>query len=181
MSPAPGPDPVPGSGPAPGPDPVPDPAPSASPEEVRALAENLLGTVREDIGRADTKAAILLSGALAFLAVVFARDPAPPVARGFAAVLVALAGVLWGAGMLMLVAVVLPRTRIGADRTLLRDLVSGAPADVLLGRLTEAGADTTSWLLDQAGVHGQGPGRQVPLAARGRPLPGPRRGAGPLK
>ncbi|AOT61712.1 MULTISPECIES: Pycsar system effector family protein [Streptomyces] len=130
------------------------PAP-ASPEEVRALAERLLSGVREDIGRADTKAAILLSGALAFLAVVFTRDPAPLGARGAAAVLLAVAGVLWGAGMLMLVGVVLPRTRIGADRTLLRDLVSGAPAGALLDRIAEAGADTTSWLLDQASVHGQ--------------------------
>ncbi|NKY14495.1 Pycsar system effector family protein [Streptomyces somaliensis] len=131
------------------------PAPHASPEEVRALAERLLSTVREDVGRADTKAAILLSGALAFLAVLFARDPDHLAAHGFAAVLVALAAVLWSAGMLMLVGVVLPRTRIGADRTLLRDLVAGAPAGALLDRLTEAGADTTSWLLDQASVHGQ--------------------------
>lgn len=128
------------------------PAPS---NEVRALAESLLSTVREDIGRADTKAAILLSGALAFLAVVFARDPGQLAAHGAAAVLVALAGTLWGAGMLMLVAVVLPRTRVGADRTLLRDLAAGAPAAALLDRLAEAGADTTSWLLDQASVHGQ--------------------------
>ncbi|MFV2120417.1 Pycsar system effector family protein [Streptomyces sp. Act-28] len=127
----------------------------APPDEVRALAERLLSTVREDIGRADTKAAILLSGALAFLAVVFARDPAPLTAHGPAAVLVTLAAALWGAGMLMLVGVVLPRTRIGADRTLLRDLVAGAPAGALLDRLSEAGADTTSWLLDQASVHGQ--------------------------
>ncbi|URM89226.1 DUF5706 domain-containing protein [Streptomyces sp. MRC013] len=127
----------------------------ASPDEVRALAERLLSTVREDIGRADTKAAILLSGALAFLAVVFARNPAYLTAHGFAAVLVALAVALWSVGMLMLVAVVLPRTRIGADRTLLRDLIAGAPVGALLDRLTEAGADTTSWLLDQASVHGQ--------------------------
>ncbi|OEJ93897.1 Pycsar system effector family protein [Streptomyces thermolilacinus] len=130
------------------------PAPPPA-DEVRALAERLLGSVREDIGRADTKAAILLSGALAFLAVVFARDPGPLGARGPGAVLLAVAAALWGAGMLMLVGVVLPRTRVGADRTLLRDLAAGAPAGALLDRLAEAGADTTSWLLDQASVHGQ--------------------------
>ncbi|GAA4896500.1 hypothetical protein GCM10023237_13730 [Streptomyces coeruleoprunus] len=104
------------AGPAPGPDRA---------DDVRYMAERLLANVREDIGRADTKAAILLSGAIAFLAVVFARDATPLPHRGFGVVLVALGGVLWGAGVLMLVAVVLPRTRIGADRTLLRALASG--------------------------------------------------------
>ncbi|WP_228973464.1 Pycsar system effector family protein [Streptomyces sp. DH12] len=127
----------------------------APPDEIRLMAERMLTTVREDIGRADTKAAILLSGALAFLAVVFTRDPAVPATAGAGVVVLALGAVLWGAGMLMLVAVVLPRTRVGADRTLLRDLAAGAPAGVLFDRLAEAGADTTSWLLDQASVHGQ--------------------------
>ncbi|WP_262387222.1 Pycsar system effector family protein [Streptomyces sp. TRM49041] len=127
----------------------------APPDEIRLMAERMLATVREDIGRADTKAAILLSGALAFLAVVFARDPAPLPTSGPGVALVAVGGAFWGTGMLMLVSVILPRTRIGADRTLLRDLASGAPAGVLLDRLAEAGSDTTGWLLDQAGVHGQ--------------------------
>ncbi|MFJ5832883.1 Pycsar system effector family protein [Streptomyces sp. NPDC093089] len=118
------------------------------------MAERLLATVREDIGRADTKAAILLSGALAFLAVVFSGDrrPLPEAGAGLAFLLVA--GVLWTAGVLMLVSVVLPRTRIGADRTLLRELTAGPSEPVLRERLTASGADATGWLLEQASVHG---------------------------
>ncbi|MFC8172032.1 Pycsar system effector family protein [Streptomyces sp. NPDC057325] len=131
--------------------PAPAPVPS---EELRFMAERLLGTVREDIGRADTKAAILLSGALAFLAVVFSGDHGPLPAAGPALVLLTAAGVLWTAGVVMLVSVVLPRTRIGADRTLLRELTTGPSGPVLRERLVASGTDATGWLLEQAGVHG---------------------------
>ncbi|MEV4940313.1 Pycsar system effector family protein [Streptomyces zaomyceticus] len=151
--------PVPAPVPAPGradggaPNPAPGPAPVPS-EELRFMAERLLATVREDIGRADTKAAILLSGALAFLAVVFSGDRGPLPTAGPALVLLLVAGVLWTAGVLMLVSVVLPRTRIGADRTLLRELTAGPSETALRERLSASGADATGWLLEQASVHG---------------------------
>ncbi|MER7948003.1 Pycsar system effector family protein [Streptomyces sp. NPDC096079] len=118
------------------------------------MAERVLGTVREDIGRADTKAAILLSGALAFLAVVFSGDRAPLPTAGTGLAFLLAAGALWTAGVLMLVSVVLPRTRIGADRTLLRELTAGPSAPALRERLGASGTDATDWLLEQAGVHG---------------------------
>ncbi|WP_242426907.1 MULTISPECIES: Pycsar system effector family protein [unclassified Streptomyces] len=151
------------TGPGPAPDPVtsPDPAPVRAPvpvpvppEELRFMAERLLSTVREDIGRADTKAAILLSGALAFLAVVFSGERSPLPTAGVGLALLLAAGVLWTAGVLMLVSVVLPRTRVGADRTLLRELTTGPSGTELRLRLTASGTDATDWLLEQAGVHG---------------------------
>ncbi|WP_328942073.1 DUF5706 domain-containing protein [Streptomyces sp. NBC_00250] len=161
MTTAPGP--APDSGPPSGPDrsrttapaqasaPAPTPVPA---EELRFMAERLLATVREDIGRADTKAAILLSGALAFLAVVFSGDRAPWPDSGAGLVLLLVAGALWTAGVLMLVSVVLPRTRIGADRTFLRELTAGPSETALRERLAAPGADATGWLLEQASVHG---------------------------
>ncbi|MFI8768247.1 Pycsar system effector family protein [Streptomyces sp. NPDC053792] len=154
-APAPVPDRTPTPDQAPAPAPVPDQAPAPAPsEEVRFMAERLLATVREDIGRADTKAAILLSGALAFLAVVFSGDRAPLPTGGVGLAFLLAAGVLWTAGVLMLVSVVLPRTRIGADRTLLRELTAGPSAHELRERLGASGAGATDWLLEQAGVHG---------------------------
>src|SRR3712207_7669685 len=47
------------------------------------------------------------------------------------------------AGVLMFVAVVLPRTRIGAERTLLRHLTAGAPADELMNRLNASDRKST--------------------------------------
>ncbi|MFE5300025.1 Pycsar system effector family protein [Streptomyces sp. NPDC056632] len=140
---------------APGPVPAPDAA------ELRRMAEQLLTTVRDDIGRADTKAAILLSGALAFLAVVFSRDQGP-LPSGVGLVVLVAAGALWTAGVVMLVSVVLPRTRPGAERTFLRELTSGTSAASLRARLESSGADVTGWLLEQASVHG------VVLAAKYR-------------
>ncbi|MFD3942687.1 Pycsar system effector family protein [Streptomyces sp. NPDC058579] len=158
---------------APTPTPTPAPASISVPDaaDLRFMAERLLTTVREDIGRADTKAAILLSGALAFLAVVFSRDPGPLPSSGAGLALFVGAGVLWTAGVLMLVSVVLPRTRVGADRTLLRELTAGTGPDVLRDRLTASGVDVTDWLLEQASVHG------VVLAAKYRWL---RRGVSAL-
>ncbi|MEE1799284.1 Pycsar system effector family protein [Streptomyces sp. NPDC101062] len=121
--------------------------------DVRYLAERLVVSVREDIGRADTKAAILLSGAIAFCAVAFTKDglrePLAPVRLS----LLSAGGVLCVAGLLMLIAVVLPRTRIGAESTFLHDLLSGTPSDELLVRLNTTGEDVVGWLLSQASVH----------------------------
>ncbi|MFF0561153.1 Pycsar system effector family protein [Streptomyces sp. NPDC004266] len=160
-TPDPAPAPAPDRAPDPAPDRAPAPAPGQAPAtapvppgEMRFMAERLLATVREDIGRADTKAAILLSGALAFLAVVFSGDRAPLPTAGTGLALLLAAGALWTAGVLMLVSVVLPRTRVGADRTFLRELTAGPSATVLRERLGASGADATDWLLEQAGVHG---------------------------
>ncbi|MFJ6694656.1 Pycsar system effector family protein [Streptomyces sp. NPDC091272] len=121
--------------------------------DTRFVAERLLDAVREDIGRADAKAAVLLSGGLAFLAVVWAGEGAvvPP---GAALGLVVAGGVLWLVGLLMLIGVVLPRTRIGADVTFLRDLSAGVAPEVLRERLTASGADVVRWMLAEASVLG---------------------------
>ncbi|MEU6986074.1 Pycsar system effector family protein [Streptomyces sp. NPDC046324] len=164
------PTPAPAPSPPPGPTPIPTPIPaptSGTPPgpdtaDLRFMAERLLTTVREDIGRADTKAAILLSGALAFLAVVFSRDSGPLPSSGAGLALLLVAGTLWTAGVLMLVSVVLPRTRVGADRTLLRELTAGTSPEALRDRLMASGGDATDWLLEQASVHG------VVLAAKYR-------------
>ncbi|WP_267243666.1 Pycsar system effector family protein [Streptomyces sp. PR69] len=131
------------------------PGPDAPPEDVRFMAERLLASVREDIGRADAKAAILLSGAVAVLAVLVSDGGTLPPAEGSAAgPLLVAAALCWAAGLLMLVAVILPRTRIGAERTLLRDLAAHSSAEHLLARLVASRENVTGWLLDQASVHG---------------------------
>lgn len=149
--------PVPGPGhlgPAPGLS-GPDPGGGAGAvSDVRFVAERLLSSVREDIGRADAKAAILISGAVAALAVAFSRNELPMPSARPAAVVVTVGLLLCAAGVLMLVGVILPRTRTGADITFLRDLSVGTPADELLARLTESGEDVVRWLVGQAQVHG---------------------------
>lgn len=129
--------------------PLPTPTPVADESDVRYVAERLLESVREDIGRADSKAAVLLSGGLAFLAVVWTGEGAAA-RTGFAFGLVVAGGLLWLAGLLLLIGVVLPRTRIGADATFLRDLTGSTPPEALHARLTESGADVVRWLLGQA-------------------------------
>ncbi|ATW51187.1 Pycsar system effector family protein [Streptomyces peucetius] len=152
---APGPDP--GAAPArPGAPPGPEGGPSGpgTGSDVRFVAERLLNSVREDIGRADAKAAILLSGAVAALAVAFSRNELPLPAAGPAAAVVTAGLLLCAAGVLMLVGVILPRTRTGADTTFLRDLSVGTPADEILARIRESGEDVVRWLVGQAQVHG---------------------------
>lgn len=125
--------------------------PSAN--DLRYVAESLVTTVREDIARADTKAAILLSGAIAFCAVTFSKDGLPQPLPPLTLTLLTIGGLLCVAGLLMLISVVLPRTRIGADATFLRDLTTGAPSEALRARLTASGEDIVGWLLTQATVH----------------------------
>jgi hypothetical protein len=130
--------------------------------DVRYVAERLLASVREDLGRADAKAAILLSGAVALVAVLLsarrgglgADGPADGPASGAAhcaqTVFALFGGLLWAAGLVMLVAVLVPRTRIAADRTFMRDVTSGVSPAVLLPKLTESSTDVVRWTLDQA-------------------------------
>ena len=129
-------------------------APPAEPD-TRYVAERLLASVREDLGRADSKAAILVSGAVALVAMlVTGGDGAPGAGVGSGSragsVLALLGGLLWAAGVVMLVAVLLPRTRVAADRTFLRELTTGVPPEALMPKLAESGADVARWTLDQA-------------------------------
>ncbi|MDX6356101.1 MAG: hypothetical protein QOF98_3004, partial [Streptomyces sp.] len=95
---------------------------TAVPDQTGALyvAERLLGTVREDVARADTKAAVLLSGALAMPALLFGGKWSPAHASGGWLALLAVGGLLWAAGTTLLVWTILPRTgtiRPGPDVT----------------------------------------------------------------
>ncbi|MCX5151019.1 DUF5706 domain-containing protein [Streptomyces sp. NBC_00320] len=118
----------------------------------RLIAERLLASVREEIARADTKASILLSGAVALPALLLSAGhgrlgSGPAAAAGAAA---------WLAGIAMLALVILPRTGQGRGR-------SGGAADpsvaTLQSRSTDsagltaavvaAGADPGRWMLEQ--------------------------------
>ncbi|MET9146287.1 Pycsar system effector family protein [Streptomyces sp. NPDC057197] len=116
------------------------------------IAERLLGTVREDLGRADSKAAVLLSGTLALPAFLVGWHGTPGW-HGPADVWLVLAGVFWAVAVGALVGALLPRTgtvRGGDGVTYFGDLV--APRDLagLSARVAEAGRDPTRWLLVQA-------------------------------
>lgn len=116
------------------------------------IAERLLNTVREDLGRADSKAAVLLSGALALPAFLIGRHGVPEW-DGPADATLAVAGVLWGIAVVALVRALMPRTgtvRTRAGVTFFGDLL--APGDMarLSAEVTEAGRDPARWLLVQA-------------------------------
>ncbi len=117
------------------------------------VAERLLSTVREDLGRADSKAAVLLSGTLALPAFLIGWQGAPGW-RGPADVTLVLAGVLWTVAVTALVGALMPRTGTVRSRdavTYFGDLV-GARRDLagLAARVAEAGRDPAGWLLVQA-------------------------------
>ncbi|MGW1712146.1 Pycsar system effector family protein [Streptomyces sp. NPDC002156] len=121
------------------------------------VAERLLGTIREDLGRADSKAAVLLSGTLALPAFLIGWQGAPGW-QGPADVTLVLAGLLWTVSVTALVGALMPRTgtvredRQGQARvTYFGDLV-GARRDLagLTARVAEAGRDPAGWLLVQA-------------------------------
>ncbi|MFE0462039.1 Pycsar system effector family protein [Kitasatospora sp. NPDC058965] len=143
------------------PDPAAAPVPSApaavpapaAPADPAVLAERLLATVREDIGRADTKAAILLSAALALPALLLGR-PAGPHPHPLAAALLAVGGLLWAAGTGALVRAILPRTRTlrrgRGELTYFGDLLENVEAPALARRLAGAAADPLGWALVQA-------------------------------
>ncbi|GAA0287724.1 hypothetical protein GCM10009540_03750 [Streptomyces turgidiscabies] len=133
----------------------PDRSPDRSGERVsERVAERLLSTVREDLGRADSKAAVLLSGTLALPAFLIGWQGAPGW-HGPADVTLILAGLLWAVSVTALVGALMPRTgtvREGPDEvTYFGDLV-GARRDLttLAARVAEAGRDPAGWLLVQA-------------------------------
>ncbi|MEU8710637.1 MULTISPECIES: Pycsar system effector family protein [unclassified Streptomyces] len=113
------------------------------------VAERLLLTVREDVGRADVKASVLLSGAVAVPALVLGRGT--PGVSGPAAVFLAAGAVLWAAGTLLLLAVIVPRTRTlrsAPGPTFYADALA-ADTEALRGAAAAAGADRVGWLLTQ--------------------------------
>jgi hypothetical protein len=121
------------------------------PDAAHYVAERLLLTVREDLGRADVKASILLSGAVAVPALALGRGT-PAEVSGVALGLLAAGGALWAVGTLLLLAVVLPRTgtvRSGPGPTYYADALGATDLEALRRATTEAGADRVSWLLTQ--------------------------------
>ncbi|MFC1441773.1 Pycsar system effector family protein [Streptacidiphilus sp. N1-10] len=119
----------------------------------RFVAERLLATVREDVGRADTKASILLSGAVAAPALLIGgRWPAA--GGGTAATALLSAGaLLWLLGAAALVRTILPRTGTGravGDLTYFGDLLAAENPDLLVARVASAGRDPVRWLLVQS-------------------------------
>ncbi|MGW4435477.1 Pycsar system effector family protein [Streptomyces sp. NPDC004596] len=116
------------------------------------IAERLLSTVREDVGRADSKAAVLLSGTLALPAFLLGWHGAPGW-HGPADVTLVLAGALWACAVIALIGAVMPRTgtRRGRDGvTYFGDLVAARDLAGLSARVAEAGRDPAGWLLVQA-------------------------------
>ncbi|MGW6912659.1 Pycsar system effector family protein [Kitasatospora sp. NPDC054939] len=141
----------------PAPTPVPDTAtpttPPAAPDETRFVADRLLAAVREDIGRADTKASILLTAALGLPALLLGRSWPDGRPTWPAVVLLALGGVLCAAGAVALVRAILPRTGTQRDReavTYFGDLLPAGGRPALADRVTAAGRDPVGWLLVQA-------------------------------
>ncbi|GGW83943.1 Pycsar system effector family protein [Streptomyces lomondensis] len=115
------------------------------------VAERLLVTVREDLGRADVKASILLSGAVAAPALVLGRGGALPASGAALGFLVA-GGALWAAGTLLLLAVIAPRTgtlRTAPGATFYGDALGAPDAEALRAAVTRAGQDRVAWLLVQ--------------------------------
>ncbi|GAB2572126.1 hypothetical protein GCM10027168_01060 [Streptomyces capparidis] len=116
------------------------------------IAERLLSTVREDLGRADAKAAVLLSGTLALPALLIGwyGDPGSP---GLADMTLVLAGLLWVVGVAALIGALIPRTGTVRGRdgvTYFGDLTAPRDLERLTARVTEAGLDPVGWLLVQA-------------------------------
>ncbi|MEW1718443.1 Pycsar system effector family protein [Streptomyces sp. NPDC093109] len=116
------------------------------------IAERLLTTVREDLGRADTKAGVLLSAALALPAFLIGRHGAPEW-HGPADLTMVVAGVLWVVAVTALVRALMPRTGTVRDQdgvTFFADLVPPLDHARLSAEITEAGRDPVAWLLIQA-------------------------------
>ncbi|MBD0738511.1 Pycsar system effector family protein [Streptomyces sp. CBMA29] len=125
---------------------------AADSEDGLYVAERLLGTVRDELQRADTKASVLLSGALALPALLFSgRWSADRLAGGWLGLFVA-GGLLWAAGTAFLVLTILPRTwttRIGPGVTFFGDARSVPAPEVLRLAISAAGRDRVGWLITQ--------------------------------
>ncbi|MCE7082179.1 Pycsar system effector family protein [Streptomyces sp. ST2-7A] len=128
------------------------PAPGAGPPAGERVAERLLTTVREDLGRADTKVSVLVSGSLALPVLLIGLRGNPAWQGPLDLVLVA-AGVCWTLAVTALVRALMPRTRTVRERsgvTFFGDLVPPQDLGRLTSEVTEAGRDPVGWLLVQA-------------------------------
>ncbi|MBN3930482.1 hypothetical protein IQ279_12690 [Streptomyces verrucosisporus] len=118
------------------------------------MAERLLSTAREDLARADTKAAVLLSGAFAAPVLLLGGEVwTPSSVTGATKALLLAGGTLWAVGTALLAWVVLPRTgtaRPGPGTTFFRDIVMASPdTERLVRAITAAALDRVSWLTVQ--------------------------------
>lgn len=116
------------------------------------IAERLLNTVREDLGRADSKVAVLLSGALALPAFLIGWHGTPDW-HGPADLTLVVAGVLWAVAVIALVRALMPRTRTIRSQdgvTFFGDLLPPQDVARLSAEIAEAGRDPVGWLLIQA-------------------------------
>lgn len=132
--------------------PVPDGGRDGHDRAGERIAERLLTTVREDLGRADSKAAVLLSGALALPAFLIGRHGAPDW-RSPGDIALVVAGLLWTVAVTALVRALMPHTgtlRRGDGVTYFGDLLAPHNATRLSAAVAEAGRDPAGWLLIQA-------------------------------
>jgi pycsar effector protein len=109
------------------------------------IAERLLTSVRDEIARADTKASILLSGAVAVLTVAATGAHGPAFRQPWAAA----AAAVWCAGIVLLVIGVLPRTRPAGGPASVTAVQAAPDPARLTTDVREAGLDPTAWLLRQ--------------------------------
>jgi len=130
----------------------PAPTPVAAPDAALYVAERLLATAREDLARADTKAAVLLSGSLALPALLLSGGgPHMPARWPWQAALV-VGCVLWATGAALLVWTLLPRTRTtrpGPGITFYADARDLTDSVQLVAAVIEAGRDRLGWLVTQ--------------------------------
>ncbi len=131
--------------------PVPDRGRHRHDRSGERIAEHLLDSVREDLGRADSKAAVLLSAALALPAFLIGTHGVPG-RHGPADLMLVAAGVLWAVAVAALVRALMPRTgtlRAQDGVTYFGDLLT---RDVgrLSAEIADAGRDPVGWLLVQA-------------------------------
>ncbi|MEV6589056.1 Pycsar system effector family protein [Streptomyces acidicola] len=124
--------------------------------ETRYVAERLLAVVREDTGRADIKASVLLSVALGVPALLLGIGQRLPSRPSVLCLVLAGAGALmWLSGSISLIRAMLPRSgteRVGPGITFFADVVAvhGASGEQgVTDAVTRACEDLTAWLLTQ--------------------------------
>ncbi|GAB3960387.1 hypothetical protein GCM10028832_18040 [Streptomyces sparsus] len=128
--------------------------PPVSQEPAVYVAERLLATAREDLARADSKAAVLLTGAFAVPVLLVGGEAWDPSSvAGALEVLLIVGGILWAVGTALLAWVVLPRTstaRPGPGVTFFADVLVAPPdTERLVRAVTAAAHDRVSWLVVQ--------------------------------
>ncbi|SFE76343.1 hypothetical protein SAMN05216251_105111 [Actinacidiphila alni] len=122
------------------------------PASVLYVAEHLLDTARADLARSDTKAAVLLSSALAIPALLLGGRWSPGVPGGAWLAPLVLGGLLYAAGTGLLVWALLPRTgtvRTGPGVTFFADTRATTDQRLLAVAVAEAARDRVGWLVTQ--------------------------------